>query len=218
MKTKISERNLLQELEKPEYEPVLKEFSAACFPKNALIYAPGHAEDLVFVVKEGRVLVYLAIEDRDFSLAILEKGDIYSTHTRAYVRAIEGAELLVMPTARFHKCMAAFPVFSKTILSVLGELLKQTFSIINSLVFEDVPQRIVGFLLHEARHRGRPSEAAVRIELDLTMEQLAAVVGSSRQTVSTIMNQMLKAGVLVKAGRKAYLIPSLKLLKAYPSH
>jgi len=216
MKTKISRVNLLRELSRHEYEDVWQEFTLTRFSKNTLIYGPGHEEDLVFVVKKGKVLVYLAIEDKEFSLAILDKGDIYSTHTRAYVRAIEDTELLLMPTERFHRFMISLPVFSKTIISVLGELLKQTFSIIDSLVFKDVTQRIVEFLLYEARHGGTPSGRAVKIHLDLTMEQLAGVVGSSRQTVSTIMNQMLKAGVLAKAGRREYLIPNPDILKDYP--
>jgi len=64
------------------------------------------------VVKKGRVRVSLAFEDKDFSLAILEKGDIYSTHTRSYVMALEDVELLIMPTAKFHQFMISFPVFS----------------------------------------------------------------------------------------------------------
>jgi CRP-like cAMP-binding protein len=134
MKTKLSRRDLLLELAKPEYASVLKEFTPSRFPKNRLIYTPGHTEDQVFVVKKGRVRVYLAFEDKDFPLAILEKSDIYSTHTRSYVMALEDVEILIMPTAKFHQFMISFPVFSKTIVSVLGELLKQTFSIIDSLV------------------------------------------------------------------------------------
>lgn len=217
MKTKLSSRNLLRELEKPEYRSVLSEFSEASFPKSTLIYGPEQTADSVFIVKKGKVRVYLAFEDKDFSLAILETGDIYSTHTRAYVSALEDAELMVMPTAKFHRFMTAYPFFSKTIISILGELLKQTFSIIGSLVFKDVTQRIVEFLLHEARHHGQPCEGGISINIDLTVEQLAAVVGSSRQTASSIINQLLKSGVLQKSGRKKYLIPNLDILKEFPN-
>jgi CRP-like cAMP-binding protein len=216
MKTKLSRRDLLQELDKPEYRAVFQEFSPARFPKNTLIFSLGHTEDMVFIVKKGRGRVYLAFEDKDFSLAILEKGDIYSTHTRSYVMALEDVELLIMPTAKFHQFMISFPVFSKTIVSVLGELLKQTFSIIDSLVFKDVTQRIVEFLLYEARHHGTACDSGTKINVDLTMEQLAAVVGSSRQTVSTIINQMLKSGVLSREGRTEYLVPNLAILKEFP--
>jgi len=46
MKTKLSEKNLLIELEKPEYETILREFTERSFPKNSLICTPNHKEDV----------------------------------------------------------------------------------------------------------------------------------------------------------------------------
>lgn len=218
MKTKLSSKNLLQELAKPEYNGVLEEFSPVSYSKNMMISTPGQGEDLVFIVKKGRVRVYLAFEDKDFSLAILGEGDIYSTHTKAYVSTLEDTELLAIPTAKFLSFMNAYPVFSKTVISILGEMLKETFSIIESLVFKDVTQRIVEFLLYEARHHGKAGKEGVSVDIDLTVEQLAAVVGSSRQTASSVLNQMLKTGVLQKAGRKKYLIPNPAVLKEFPNN
>ncbi|RUM36916.1 MAG: Crp/Fnr family transcriptional regulator, partial [Desulfobulbus sp.] len=64
---------------------------------------------------------------------------------------------------------------------------------------------------------GRQTEEGILLSLDLTMEQLAAIIGSSRQTVSTIINGMQRAGVICKVGRGVYRIPNLDLLKNFPS-
>lgn len=216
MKTKLSSINLLNELEKPEYAEVLKAFTLTGFSRNTLLYTPSHEKDLVFIVKTGRVRVYLAFEDKDFSIAILERGDIYTTHTSAYVMSLEDSELLLMPTAVFYRHMSRYPLFYKNILGILGQMLQQTFSIIGSLVFKEVSQRLVDFLLHEAQNSGLATTKGISVTVDLTIEQLAAVIGSSRQTVSTIINQMLKAGTLSRSGRKKYLIPDLDLLKGFP--
>ena len=216
MKTKLSSRNLLTELEQPDYRPILAEFTPRAFAKSSLIYTPGHDENLVFIVKQGRVRIFLTFEDKEFSLAILEKGDIYTTHTRAYVFALEACELITMPTAKFHGLMQNYPIFSRTIISGLGELLKQSFSIIDSLVFKDVTQRIVDFFIYEARANGKSDPRGITVSLDLTMEQLASIVGSSRQTVSTIIGQLQRAGVMRKAERGTYLIPNLEILKSFP--
>ena len=101
-------------------------------------------------------------------------------------------------------------------MGVLGELLKQSFSIIESLVFKDVTQRLVEFLSYEARNHGEATGEGILVRVDLTMEQLAAVVGSSRQTVSTIVNDMVKGGVLVRRSRKELLIPNVEVLKGFP--
>lgn len=215
MKTKLSSINLLTELGKAENRSLLVEFTDIHYIKKSLIFSPGHEQDLIFVVKKGRLRLYLAVEDKDFSLAILEPGDIYATHTRAHVETLEDVTLMVMPTAKLHSYMATHPALSKTVIRILGEMLKQSFSIIDSLVFKDIKQRLTDFFLYEAEHNGRKGQRGVTVKLDLTTTQLAAIIGSSRQTVSTIVSAMLKEGVLEKEHRSIYIIPNVDLLRNY---
>ena len=215
MKTKLSSINLITEINKPENRDLLAEFTAINHPKNNLIYSPGHERDLVFIVQKGRLRLYLAVEDKDFSLAILEPGDIYATHTRAHVETLDDVTLMVMPTQKLHSYMATHPALSRTIIRILGQLLKQSFSIIDSLVFKDIKQRLVDFFLYEAGHNGTQDTHGTKITLDITTTQLAAIVGSSRQTVSTIVGAMLKDGVLEKKERTTYIIPNTDLLRNY---
>ncbi len=217
MKTKFSSINLLAELQQDRYRRLRADFMEKRYRRGCLIYTPGHDDDLVFIVKQGKVRIYLAMEDKEFSLTILGPGDIYTTHTRAHVVAIEDVVMLTMPTMRFHRYMMEYPALSRTIISILGELLKQSFSIIDGLVFKDISGRLADFLLHEAEHQGRKQADGTCLALDLTMEQLAAIIGSSRQTVSTILNAMHRAGVVRKKGRGVYLIPNLDLLRNYPT-
>lgn len=215
MKNKLSSINLLTEINKPENLDFLTEFTAVKHKKNSLIYSPGHESDLVFIVKKGRLRLYLAVENKDFSLAILGPGDIYATHTRAHVETLEDVTLMVMPTPKLHSYMATHPALSKTIIRILGEMLKQSFSIIDSLVFKDIKQRLVDFFLYEAGHNGIHNEHGTKIKLDITTTQLAAIIGASRQTVSTIVSAMLKDGVLEKKARTTYVIPNRDLLRNY---
>ncbi|MCK4839006.1 MAG: Crp/Fnr family transcriptional regulator [Desulfobulbaceae bacterium] len=215
MKTKFSSINLLQELNKPEFSDLLTELIPRSYPKNSLIYTPGSDRDLVFIVKRGKVRIYLCMEDKEFSLATLEPGDIYTTHTRAHVEALDAVELLTMPTEKFYHYTLRYPTLSRTVTRILGEMLKQSFSIIDSLLFKDICQRLTDFFVYEAQQRGQAGENGVQVRLDLTMEQLAAIVGSSRQTVSTIVNDMSNAGVLHRQGRGGFVIPNLDLLKGH---
>lgn len=217
MKTKFSSINLLTELQQEDYVHLWSDFTEKQYQKGRLIYGPEHDSNLVFIIKSGKVRIYLAMEDKEFSLTILEPGDIYVTHTRAYVAAIEDVTLLTMPTMQFHRCMVDHPTLSRTIISILGELLKQSFSIIDNLVFKDISGRLADFFLHEAENSGKQIQEGVLLRLDLTMEQLAAIIGSSRQTVSTILNSMQRAGVLRKQERGVYIIPHIDLLKNFPS-
>lgn len=217
MKTNFSTINLLEELQQPKYDALRGDFTTTHYSKGQLIYAPGLNQDLVFIIKKGKIRIYLAMEDKEFSLAILEPGDLYTTHTRAHVTALEDVSLLTMSTGKFHQTMASFPALSRTIVSILGELLKQSFTIIDNLVFKDISSRLTEFFLHEAKHNGRQTEQGTLVHIDLTMEQLAAIVGSSRQTVSTIINSMQRADVLHKKERGVFLVPNHHLLKNFPA-
>jgi CRP-like cAMP-binding protein len=216
LKTKFSKTNLLHILEDKNYSSMLQEFTVREFSAKQTIFFPGQDKDYIFIVKEGRIRVYLAFEEREFSLAILGKGEIYTTHTRAFVTALDDVKLLIMPTKKFHWYMTTHPDFSKTIISVLGQLLKQSFSIINGLAFKDVVQRVVDFLLFEAVENGISNTEGTLVQTNLTMEQIAAIVGSTRQTVSTIISDMSRAEILAKKGRGSFLIPNLEILKQYP--
>ncbi len=217
MKTKFSSINLLQELQHNDYEQLRMNLTERSFQKGCLIYTPGYDDDLVFIIKEGKVRIYLAVEDKEFSLTILGPGDIYVTHTRTYVSAVEDVILLTMPTMQFHRYMIDHPALSRTVTSILGELLKQSFSIIDNLVFKDIAGRLAVFFLHEAEATGTNTGDGTLLHLDLTMEQLAAIIGSSRQTVSTILSSMQRSDVVRKVRRGVYCIPNLDLLKNYPS-
>jgi hypothetical protein len=61
MKTKLSSINLLTELGKPENKKFLAEFTDINYAKNNLIYSSGNDQNLVFVVKKGRLRLYLAV-------------------------------------------------------------------------------------------------------------------------------------------------------------
>lgn len=205
--------NLLTEMSKPENRPLRAEFTEIKYRKNAIVYTPGHDENLVFIIKSGRVQVYFAVDDKIFSLAILGPGDIYSSHTSAHVKAMESVTLLTIPTERLHARMTAYPALSFTIISILGKLLKQSFAIIDNLVFKDSHQRLIQLLLDAARHNGVTTPHGVRINLKLNTIQIATLIGTSRQTVSKIFNELFQKGLVIKKGQGNYLIPELSLLQ-----
>ncbi len=61
MKTKLSSKNLLAELQNPEYHGILDEFRPKFFAKDTFIFGPSGNDDLVFIVKSGQVRISLAL-------------------------------------------------------------------------------------------------------------------------------------------------------------
>ncbi|THB73106.1 MAG: Crp/Fnr family transcriptional regulator [Desulfobulbaceae bacterium] len=212
---KFLEENLLDHLARPEFAELYASLSARKYAKNSFICQPGQGDNMVFIVSSGRIRIYLGFEEKEFNLGILTKGDIYSTHTGTFAQALTSAEVLMTDVATFRQKMVGDAEVTKAMVRVLGNILKTSFSIIDGLAFKDVNARLVAFLSNVARKHGVPhADGGIEIQLDLSVEQIARLVGSARQTVSTLLNDLSKAGLLIKLERGEYLIPDLKALES----
>ncbi|WP_333871475.1 Crp/Fnr family transcriptional regulator [Desulforamulus putei] len=214
---RLTDIDLLETLSSPEYAEFLEKFQERRFLKKEILYLPNDEKNLVFLVKHGRVRIYLAYEDKEFTLSILSPGDVYSTHTRAFIQAMEDTTILVTDVRNFQKIVVNSPIFGLNMVKVLGDLLKSSFTIINSLVFKETYLRLAEFLVHAAEDIGIPVQQGIKLELGLTTEEIALMVGATRQTVSVFLNDLQKSGILEKVNRRTILIKDLKKLQGIES-
>lgn len=212
-KMKLSNVDLLQLLETPDFADIALSFKERNHAKKALVCTPLDQNDSVFIVKKGRLRIFLANEDRELTLALLEPGDIFSTHTRAFAEALDDSTILVGSTKLFLRQIAKNPEVAMVMVKVLGDLLTNSITIIEDLAFKDTRQRLFGFLINAAEDRGRSHPEGVEVALGLNTEELALLVGTTRQTISTSVNELIKAGVLKKSGRQSFVIKNLPFLK-----
>ncbi|WP_018124691.1 Crp/Fnr family transcriptional regulator [Desulfovibrio oxyclinae] len=211
---KFSGINLLDELQRPELEDLRQNFRERRVRKGSIVFRPDEEEDLVFIISSGRVRIYLGYEDKEFTLGILNPGDLYSTHADCYVQALEDTVLLTTDVNSVKNCMAQIPLFNRTMVRVLGHILKNSFSVIDGLVFRDINTRLVDFLLKEAEDGTARNDGAIEIETGLTVEQLSQLLGATRQTVSTLINNLVRDGLIEKIGRSKWLLPDPEGLRA----
>lgn len=196
-----------------ELAEFMSEFKLRRWPRKTIVFSPADGQDVVFQVKKGRLRVYLSFEDKEFTLAFLEEGDFFSSHTRAYVQSLEESETLEISTARFQQKAAEIPAICNSMLRLLGSLFRSSISIIEGLAFKDVRLRLAEFLAESAAHRGHPVESGIRVDLDLSTEDIALLVGSTRQTISTFLNDLIKRQIIVKLNRRSMIIRDLDALK-----
>lgn len=211
---KFSGINLLDELEREEFEDIRSVFTERRVKKGAIAFSSDNDEDLVFIVAEGRIRVYLAYEAKEFTLGILSPGDLYSTHAGCFIQAYEDSRLLVTDVKSVKRCMADIPLFNRTMVRVLGKILQNSFSVIDGLVFRDINSRLCGYLHKEAVEYGRAVEGGIEINLNLTAEQLSTLLGATRQTVSTLLNNLSREGVISRINRSRWLVADMDQLKS----
>ncbi len=213
---KATNLNLLDELEKEELSDFKNIFHERPFSKGQLIFTPFQDSNQAFIIAKGRVRVYLAYADKEFSLSILGVGELYSTHTECYVEALDDCRLLVADVKDIARFMTDVPSLTRSMVRVLGRILKNSFSIIAGLAFKDINKRLIDYILYIAE-QAYPDEKTPEIELGLTVEQLSGLMGASRQTVSTLLNSLERDGLIKKTGRGCYLVLNIELLREIAS-
>ena len=211
-KMKLTNIDLLSLFSTPEYAEVLAEFREKKYSRKTLISTPYDQKDTIFIVKSGRLRIFLAYEDREFTLALLEPGDIFSTHSKSYVQTLEESCILTAKTRDFQSKLASHPEISSVVVQVLGELLKNSIDIIEGLAFKDVRRRFYDFLQSIARDRGVIHERGIVVELGLNTEDVALLIGTSRQTISMLLNELIRLEHVARVGRQTLLIKNLSAL------
>ncbi|ATD82169.1 MULTISPECIES: Crp/Fnr family transcriptional regulator [Desulfovibrio] len=213
---KFSNINLLDELSRPEFAPLLAAFHERLCPRQSIIFTPRYddhlsdqepqkQESFVFIVKSGLVRVYLSCEEREFTIGFLKPGDLFVSHSNALVQAVDDSAILLLDTPTFNRGMISMPEFTMPIVRVLGGMLKSCFSIIDGLALRDVTVRLARLLTDLPREEDGQTPGSL-IRLPLSGEKLAQSLGTSRQTISTLLTDFTRLGILHKEQRGLYRI------------
>jgi len=205
--------SLIEVLSKDEEsKSILAQLSERRYNKRSILFMPFHKEDLIFIVKQGKLRVYLGLHGKEISLAFLGPGSVYSTHTRAVVEAVEDTTILAGPTDAFLNLLSQQQAFVSALMGSVGCLMTGAISIIENLYFNCTDKRVAVFFYEQAMSSGKEIKEGIHLKIGLTVESIAKVVGSSRQTVSTLISSMEKGGILQKIARGEYIIRDMREL------
>src|SRR5574343_43230 len=193
---------------------LLDGFSLRNLAKGCLLSTPADPRNQVLMVHTGRLRVYLAGDNRELNLSFLEPGDIYTTHTPTYVEAVTPSSVWLIETRSFAHRLATDPSVTPAMMRVMGRLLSNAVGLIEDLAFREVPARLARFLHQLAERRGLRQEHGWLVPLDLSLQDIANLLGTTRQTVSSLVNQWEREGLLQRRSRRSLLLPSLDRLQA----
>jgi len=190
-------------------EQLLEGFRPRRLKAGELLSYPQDPDNRVFCLIRGRLRVYLAYGEKEFTLSLLGPEDIYSTHTRAYVEALEESEIRVCDLHTFAARMMGHPKLIGATLQVLARTLSGGIDTIENLAFRNVRARFACLLLG-LEEAGEPHPEGILLPLALNTEQMAQMIGTSRQTLSGQIAELQREGVLrrVERGRLLLLDPA----------
>ncbi len=184
-------------------------------PRGTAVFREGDPGDELHVVVDGKVKITRTSSDgRENAIAILGPGDllgelaIFDSQRRgATATAVNDTTLATLSRAGFDEWLREFPQVSSGLLRALAVRLRQTNEAMADLVFTDVPGRIAKTLLGLGERFGSPTgDGGVRVAHDLTQEELAQLVGASRETVNKALSDFAARGWIRLDGRAVVLL------------
>ena len=188
--------NDLSEAEVSRFAEVTRERE---YPKNSVILFEDDPGDALYIVSTGQVKVVLIGEDgREVILSVLGDGDFFGEMSliddeprSAHVIAMKDSQLLVLRRDDFQARLEEQPKIALKLLRVLVQRLRRADEKIGGLVLLDVNGRVAQLLLDLAEESGGP-----KITRRLTHHTIAQMIGSSRETVSRAMRELVERGTI----------------------
>jgi len=203
---------LLRTLSNEQVEILQNSAHERNYKKNKCIFEPNGKDNFIMIVLEGKVRIYLAYPDgKEFTIAFLEQGDIYSSHSKTFAEARETTKILAINAEAFHLFMLNNPTILISMVKALGDSLGNTLRIIENLAFLDIDKRLARFLLDASKDKGVVEQEGMFIDLGLSVEDIAIAVGSSRQTTSMLLNRWEKDGIIRRNRKTMFLLDMPKL-------
>ncbi|HYY11597.1 MAG TPA: Crp/Fnr family transcriptional regulator [Kineosporiaceae bacterium] len=190
-------------------------------PRGEAIFHEGDPGDRLYVIVEGKIKLGRASGDgRENLLAVLGPGEMFGELSlfdpgprNAAGTAVADTVLLGVGSDDLDEWLRGRPEVARHLLRALARRLRRTNEALADLVFSDVPGRVAKALLDLSERFGRPTDDGLRVAHDLTQEELAQLVGASRETVNKALADFASRGWLRLEARAVVLLDIDRLRK-----
>lgn len=215
----LSEINLLKALSIEDLKEMDELTQITLYPKNTFIQTSDTFVEKLFYVKKGKVRLYqLNAEGKMFTLDLLSEGNVFgelnevSLGTRnLYIEAIEESHICTIDQIRFEAFMLEHPRLMMNMIGMLSKRVGQMSLLAQHLALETLSERIIQALIKLAHQFGHIREGAYfKIDLPISHQELAGLVGASREAV-TMALQELANNNMIKTGFRTIYIHHSKL-------
>lgn len=191
------------------------------FAKGEYIYLPEELSDKIFFLVEGRVKVGTYGESgKEITKAILGKGEVFGElaligepQRRDFAIAMEDSSACVVSADEMKSLLKDHDGLSLFLMKIMGNRMLEMEQRLESLVFKDSRTRIVEFLKNLGEKKGKRIGYEMEVRKFMTHQEIANLTATSRQTVTTVLNELRNKNILT-FNRRRLLIRDMEALGA----
>lgn len=180
------------------------------YKRGAIVIVEGSKGEYIYIVKTGKVKIYKTSEDgREIILDIKSSGDAFAEVTLfsdalnpATVKTIDDTEIICIKNSQIEGLILENPDIALGIIKLLNRRLLEAQRKIKSMALNDTYVRTAQTLLKLSEKYGQNKDGVIDLDINITREELASLVGTSRETVSRALSQFSKEEAITIKGRK----------------
>jgi CRP-like cAMP-binding protein len=220
----MNERELLKtvpifsELGEADFDTLAKLATRRRYPKDTVVFFENDEGDALFMILEGRIRVTILGDDgREVILTVLGPGDFFGEMAlldheprSATAIAAEETELISLHRADFQGLLAENPSISTALIRVLTARLRRANQQISTLALLDVYGRVARVILEMARDEGRRLKDGRIAFRRATHQEIANRIGTTRETVTRMLKDLERQGLIHVDGREIVLEPNFE--------
>jgi CRP/FNR family transcriptional regulator len=203
----VSIFNTLDEKEAEELSPYLVR---ECFKKKEGIFAEGDQSEWLFIVTKGKVkITKLSLDGKEIILELISPADFFGAIAvlrgfpyPANAVAMEDTEVLKISRKNLMKIMDRFPSLMHFVAMDIGDRIRGSHEMLKTIALEKVESRIAVLLIKLSKKVGQKVPEGILIDMKLTKQDIAEMVGTTVETAIRTMSRFSKSGILTtKSGK-----------------
>jgi CRP-like cAMP-binding protein len=212
---------LFNNLSEDEFKEVTPYLSRLTFRKKDVVFSEGDPSDWLYIVSEGKVkITKLSMDGKEIILEVIQPADFFGVVAvlkgfpyPANAVAMEDTRLLRISRSNLLRILDRFPNLMYCLALQLGERMKGSHETLKNIALERVESRIASLLLKLSDKTGTKVDGGTLIDMKLTKQDIAEMVGTTVETSIRTMSKFKKLGVVSEQKGKI-LITNIEKLRA----
>jgi CRP-like cAMP-binding protein len=209
----------LAELTAAEKDHLRRQSTRRTYRSGETIFSPVSHPQSVYLLEHGLVRIYrLSASGAETTFGYIRPGEVFgelavfSDRPReSYASAASAACVWRLARETMTAVLAKHPGIAIAISKQVGSRMKRIESRVEALVFRSVPSRLASILLELAEDFGRREANHLILDLQINQQELATLIGASRQAVNTSLRALQRDGIVRRDGRRLTLLRLMAL-------
>ncbi len=178
-------------------------------PQRQVVYLPGDPGDRVFFINGGRIKCSKVTRDgKELTLGYRGPGQLFGelavidgAPRGEMAEVMKSAIVTVLGRDDFRDLLRSDAHLAFEFACVVGNRRRYAETRLEHLIFRDVPAKLAALLLDLGREYGAEEDGGVRLGVKITHQEMANLIGSTRETISLTLSQFKKRGLVDLDGR-----------------